>query len=354
MPTFPNIFGPDDEIIPCPWRAEIASVEDDQERFRYRVRLLHFHDESIPVERLPFAELIGYGGKGFGDLGPYEVGDLVWCMFEGGNREYPVILGGWLSQSAGIPDLLPEQQNDYSTNRRRWMRKGRPPGANLIEMSDVPGEDRVRIKSGRAEIVLTRLDNGIAIKAIDGPVTLDAARVTVRSAELQLEGGNTTVLANGQIPPVDPTEAIPTPGVPSGTAQLLSNNAVNIYGGAIPGTDLLGLVRIGQYVDAALVQRQSGIVRINPQLLELGNSQTAPGLLPTLFVDAAATTRVRVLAPSVVVGVEAVADFLVKFTQLKTEFDIHTHGGVTSGAASTTPPAVPLSAAVSTANVRAS
>ena len=212
MAPLADIFGPDDEVTPSCWRAEVASVEDDEERFRYRVRLLQFHDESIPVEHLPFAELIGYGGKGFGDLGPYEVGDLVWIMFEGGNRQYPVIIGGWLSQSQGIADLPPEIRENYQTNRQRWIRKDRR--GNMIELSGVPGEDHVRIKSGRAQILITRIDNGIALTALDGPVQIDAERVTVKSAELQLEGGNLNLLADGQTPPADPSDAIPTtPGL---------------------------------------------------------------------------------------------------------------------------------------------
>jgi hypothetical protein len=352
MPLSP-IFG-DQDVIPGCWRAQIAVVEDGQERARYRVRVFQLHDENIPADRLPFAE---YGGafayKGGGDVPPWEVGDLVWVMFEGGQLEYPVILGGWISQSQGVPDLLPEQQENYVQNRKRWIRKDR--AGNLLELSAVPGEDRVRIKSGRAEIVVTRLDNGVQITAKDGPVTIIADRATVKAQELQLEGGNTSVLANGQTPPADPTEAVPTPGVPSGVHHVFSNKTLRAYAGAIPGTDPLGLVEIGQYVDAALAPRQSGVVRLQPQLLQLGVALPPDGTIPTLFVDAACVTRMRLLAPSVVIGQEGLDDFLVKFTQFKLEFDTHVHTLVTPGGGSSGPPPLPgLTPLSSTVNTRAS
>lgn len=354
MGRFPAWMDDDAEVWPGCWRAQVASVSDSEERVRYRVRVFHVHADDVPIAALPYAEWGGaFSFKGGGDLPPWEVGDLVWVMFEGGNREYPVILGGWQSQSGGVPDVLMEQQQDYeAAGRRRWIRKDR--GGNVIEMSAMAGQEKVRIKSGRAEVVLTRLDNGIEITAKNGPVRLRSERVSIQSDEVLLEGGNTTVSATKQTPAPDPTMAIPTAGTPVGVCNVFSNKTLNLYGGSIPGTDPSGTVVVGAYVDAALVPRQSAVVRVAPQLLELGTSQTDTTLLPTLFVDVAASTRVRTLAPLVVLGVEAAADFLVKYTQLKLEFDTHTHGGVTSGGASTSPPAVPLTPAASTVNTKAS
>lgn len=355
MGRLSRIFEEDAEVVPGVWRAQIAAVEDGEERARYRVRVFQIHDENVPVTGLPFAEYAGaFAFKGGGDVGAWDVGDLVWVMFESGQLEYPVILGGWISQSQGIPDLLPEQQENYVQNRKRWIRKDR--AGNLVELSAVPGEDRVRIKSGRAEIIVTRLNNGIKVVAKDGPVTIIADRATVQAQELQLEGGNTTVVANGQTPPADPSDAIPTPGVPSGVHNVFSNQALNLYAGSIPGTDPNGLVRIGQYVDAALAPRQTGIVRLQPQLLQLGVAIPTDATIPTLFVDAACVTRMRLLAPSVIIGQEGLDDFLVKWTQFKTEFDAHTHSGVTSGGGVTGPVALlqMLSPLTATVNTRAS
>jgi len=350
MPKFPPTFRANTEVWPGCWRGEIAVVDDSQERARYRVRVFHMHDEAIKAEELPYAELGGsYAFKGGGDIPVYERGDLVWVMFEGASREYPVILGGWISEKGGIPDLPLDQQQDYATNRRRWLRRDR--AGNVLELSSVPGRERVLVKSGRAEISLTKLNNGIAIKALDGPVTLDASRCTVKAGEVQLEGGNTTLLANGQTPPVDPTAAFPTPGVASGTCDVFSNSELRLYAGNVPGTDPFGIIKIGQYVDAALVARQTGIVRLQPQLLELGVAITTDGTAPTLFVDAACSSRMRLLAPLVILGKEGFEDFLVKYTQLKLEFDAHVHGE-TGG--TTLPPSVPLSALASTLNTKAS
>lgn len=350
MADFPELYEADATVWPGLWRGQIAVADDAQERARYRVRVFQVHDENIKDEELPYAELgTAFAFKGGGDVPVYERGDLVWVAFEFGNEEYPVILGGWISQSSGVPDLLPEQQQNYTTNRKRWIRKDR--AGNLLELSSVSGQERVRIKSGRAEVILTKLDNGIAIRAIDGPVTLNADRCTVQANELQLEGNNTSILAQGQTPPVDPAAAIPTPGLPTGTCDVFSNSELRLYAGDVPGIDALASITIGQYIDSALVARQTGRVTLQPQLLELGVAVPTDGTTPTLFVDAACSTRMRLLSPLVILGQEGLEDFLVKYTQFKTEFDTHTHGE-TGG--TTLPPGVPLSPLASTLNTKAS
>ena len=158
------------DSLPGLYRGRVEATDDPETRSRYRVRIFAVHAEETIVEHLPWAEMTAFGGKGFGDTPFYDLGDLVWCMFEAGNPEYPVLIGGWLSESQGVPDLAAEQRENYQENRQRWMRRDK--SGNLIEMSAVSGQDYVRMKSGRAEVRVTRGDDGIVVDA-RGPVTIN-------------------------------------------------------------------------------------------------------------------------------------------------------------------------------------
>ncbi len=154
-----------------PQRAVIAAVDDPEERGRYRVRVFAVHDDAIPVENLPWAELLCHAGNGWGNVPHYEVDDLVFVLFEGGDREHPVILGGWLTAPAGVSTLPSEQTGEYATDRRRWVWKDR--AGNLVEVSEKAGERRVRLKSGGVELKVTQEDDSFTVVAT-GPATIVA------------------------------------------------------------------------------------------------------------------------------------------------------------------------------------
>lgn len=119
-------------------------------------------EEDPPLQdSLPWAECAMPAGKLWGDVHHYEIGDLVWIMFEGGNPQLPVIVGGWLSQSMAIHDLMPDQINDYDRNRRNWVRQDS--AGNALIMSEVPGDERTELVSGFARLMLSQIDHSVRI-----------------------------------------------------------------------------------------------------------------------------------------------------------------------------------------------
>ena len=179
-------------LYPGLYRAEVAAADDPEERARHRVRVFHVHDDSIPAEHLPWAELAAHAGRGWGDIPHYEVGDLVWVMFEGGDRDFPVILAGWLTAPSGVSDLPAEQTGEYSEDRRRWTRIDRV--GNLIEMSEKDDEKHIRFKSGGVEIIIKQTDDSLAI-TVAGPAQISAksAVVTVENDMTATVGGKATI-----------------------------------------------------------------------------------------------------------------------------------------------------------------
>ena len=173
------------------YRAAIADNVDPEERKRYRVRVSSVHADSIPIDALPWAELCVIGGKGFGDFPHFEVGDLVFIMFEGADRRFPVIMGGWLSYQGGPNDLPGELLGDYERTQKKWVRVDR--AGNLIEMNPLPGEERIRLRSrqttfdiqGQSGKIDLTSDVGITTSAPQVKI-IGATGTTVESEELML------------------------------------------------------------------------------------------------------------------------------------------------------------------------
>lgn len=180
------------EAVIGPQRAVIAAVDDPEERGRYRVRVHSVHDDAIPVENLPWAELLCHGGNDWGMIPHYEVDDLVFVIFEGGDREHPVIMGGWLTAPGGVSTLPSEQTGAYSTDRRRWVWKDRE--GNLVEVSEKVGEKHVKLKSGEAEVIVSQEDNSFVV-TVSGPATINVGG----DALVKSTGGKVTIDASGDV-----------------------------------------------------------------------------------------------------------------------------------------------------------
>lgn len=273
-----------DEFYPGCYRGFVEEVLDVEERFRYRIRVSHIHPDEIPVEHLPWSETIAFAGTGFGDVPHYEIGDRVWVMFEGGNREYPCLIGGWIAVPGGIPDVPPEQDEQYSKTRRRWFRLDR--AGNLLEMSEVPGELRVRLRSGGAEVTLSQIDNGIKVKA-SGRVTIEGERVEVTAKTAVVQADDVTVQATKRS----------GPAVGTGVLNLFTTNTVNLYAGAIPALDAASEIILGKTTDGASVVRQTQLVKIEPNTVEIGKKDAG---LPTVNITIEGSTSVKILSNTLV------------------------------------------------------
>lgn len=160
------------------YRAQVAVADDPEQRRRYRVRVSGVHPNELPDAMLPWAESCLFGGKSFGDFPVFEVGDRVFVLFEGADRRYPILMGGWLSSYAGISDLPAELDRD---RRERWLRLDR--AGNALELSPLADEMHVQLRSGNARVTVRQLDDSVVIEA-SRRVLLEASRVGVVAADL--------------------------------------------------------------------------------------------------------------------------------------------------------------------------
>jgi len=245
------------------YRGVIADTADPEIRGRYRVRITVIHPDDLEVQFLPWAEMAGaFAAKDASDLPHYEVGERVWVMFEGGDPEFPVILGGWVSQFGGTPDLPVENAGNYTENRKRWRRQDRT--GNVIELSELNGERHVLIQSGGAIIRVTQRGDTIILDT-EGVVEVKGGSFTATAKRSEVVGDDVTIQAQGDIV-----------GLPNGKAQILSNSKVIISGGA-----LLGSIDIGQFIDELFTPRQTTNVTIGAVFNQLGIGQPKGAELPS-------------------------------------------------------------------------
>jgi hypothetical protein len=149
------------------YRAVVVGTDDPERRKRYRVRVNRINPESVAAEALPWAEVSTFfGGKFFGEIPNYHVHDVVWVMFEAGDKRYPVIVGAPLAYTGGVPDVPSEVTADYARTGDRWIRLDR--SGNLIEMSPLPESRYIRIKSGDAELFVSESDATVESRCPDG------------------------------------------------------------------------------------------------------------------------------------------------------------------------------------------
>lgn len=78
-------------------RGIVENIDDPDCLGRVQVRVwrVHGNDTQIPTYALPWAEVAEHCGGGY-DYGPYNpppVGSGVWCGFEDGNKDFPVVVG---------------------------------------------------------------------------------------------------------------------------------------------------------------------------------------------------------------------------------------------------------------------
>jgi len=170
------------------YRGKVVDVSDPEKRGRYRVFCEQIHSEVLDTtDCYPWAELCTWAGKGFGDVPNYDVGDIVWIMFEAGRAEFPVITGGILTESKNIPDLSEDVRENYPVTRKKFQRRDR--AGNLVEVSEVANELHVKLESGGATLLLSMKDNSIRLQteSENGIIYVQGARVNIESDQTFLQ-----------------------------------------------------------------------------------------------------------------------------------------------------------------------
>lgn len=231
--------GRPDELFPGAYRGVVEDVEDPELRKRYRVRVVNVHPAAVESQHLPWAELVPFGGQAFGDIPAYELDDEVWVMFEGGNRRFPIIIGGVLNFSGGLTPVPPEQTgDDYPETQKRWIRVDR--AGNKIEMSPLDEELWVRL--------ITPDGSEVRVSAADGTILLSA------EGRIQLEAPNVQIVASGEM-------NVSTPKLIADVADectIRGSDIVNIRG--------TNVVNIGEYLPP---DASGGVLPVIPETTDL-------------------------------------------------------------------------------------
>lgn len=222
------------EVFPGIYRGTVEAVADPQQRKRYRVRVTNVHPAEIETNHLPWGELGAvFGGSLFGDIPGYEIGDPVWVMFEGGNRRFPVIMGGIFNNAGGVPPIPSEQVGDeYERQSKRWIRTDR--SGNKIEMSPLEDELFIRIQT---------IDGStLEVRGIDGEIFLSGVgRVRVEAPSCQVEATqDCTVITPNLLADVADSATIRSLGI----VNVRSAETVNIGEYAQPDTTGTGLAPV--------------------------------------------------------------------------------------------------------------
>jgi len=181
-------------LYPGVYRGVVEDVNDPQKRGRVRVRCFHVHPDAVPAKHLPWAEVVAYGGDDFGDVPFYQPGDRVLVLFEGGDREYPFVAGGWLTYAAASDnsDLLPEQQESYpSEGILRWIRKDRQ--RNRLEFHAIEEARRAKMASGESYVELQD-DGEQVIVHSPGLVQTDSASLSMYASSTAEMGAQSVLL----------------------------------------------------------------------------------------------------------------------------------------------------------------
>lgn len=101
-----NVVPP--ETFPGIYRAIVKDISDTQNRARIKVLIPAIHDENEKIGNLPWADCCSnVAGPDRGILRVPDVNDVVYIMFEQGDKEYPVWLGSWWGKN-DLPSEVPK------------------------------------------------------------------------------------------------------------------------------------------------------------------------------------------------------------------------------------------------------
>jgi uncharacterized protein involved in type VI secretion and phage assembly len=143
------------------YRAIVKDNNDPEKRLRLKVLIPSLHPSNVSVSALPWADCCsGVAGPSRCATMRPKIGDVVYVMFEMGDKHYPVWIGSWFaapSNQSELPKILQDSSEHYLI---------RTDNGNLIDISDESGRVSINIstKNGN-KIVLDDTGNKIDIIA---------------------------------------------------------------------------------------------------------------------------------------------------------------------------------------------
>jgi hypothetical protein len=202
-------------------RATITNVNDPKRLHRVQVRVVGVHDETSPTDTLPWAEN-GNAPATFmsGDYFPYNEGDKVWVMFEGGQSNYPVYLGGWQSNSQGVNSTPAELVQDLENNgvSHKWVRVDRK--GNQLVFNELPEDAGIALISGSCELEVLQSENSINVKVPTGSINMETGSVRSTSRVFVIDSSSLVITG----------DSVSSLGFADALFDIINNNRVSLSG----------------------------------------------------------------------------------------------------------------------------
>ena len=237
------------EVLNGIYSGTVRAVDDAEGRYRVLVQVDGVHRETVGNEGLNWAEMCSVTGKYCGDFFGYAPGDTVWVMFKGGREELPVVLGGRNDKRLGVMSTPISAQESYVDGIRRWTRIDR--SGNMMEMSEIGDEQYVRMKSGAAEVKVSRIGNEVVVSSPGGTIRVEAGTVAVKSTHAAVTSSSIDIYSEASNPLTQ---------LDNGKMRVVSNDRLDISAhGSIPGPSPQGGSLTGEVTTGGYATRFMGV-----------------------------------------------------------------------------------------------
>lgn len=147
------------------YRGKVENNIDPQKNGKVQVRIFGIHDNSIPVDTLPWAEVSG--GTDFGlvqGVGVSSIlrnGTFVWLFLLNEDPDHPVIFG--VVKGAG--DISQISKGSYTNIASIVTDSG-----HIIELNDSGGSEKIEIKHKSGSKIVIQPDGSILIQSVNNMV----------------------------------------------------------------------------------------------------------------------------------------------------------------------------------------
>lgn len=164
---------------PAVYRGKVEANNDPRNLGRCRIRVPSVHGElNYPVELIPWARPVAPTtiNSNRGSFNIPDIGDIVWVMFEGSNKDYPVYLGGTYALSDIPIDNSRVVIYVEGDNAIVYDRTNKSYSINI-------GDNSIDIK-----------DDSIHIGNLDKYISLNKNRVSIKSKDNYLIASNESIV----------------------------------------------------------------------------------------------------------------------------------------------------------------